>query len=130
LHQRTQLDAFRRSTSSEEMLHAKTGLTPEQVKGRLILDAGIGAGRFTDILLKWVALVVGIDLSYAVEAAYQNFGHLPGVLICQADIKRLPFRELTFDYIISIGVLHHTPDTKRYFTYLPRLLKPGGEIAI
>jgi hypothetical protein len=27
-------------------------------------------------------------------------------------------------------VLHHTPDTRKYFSRLPRLLKPNGEIAI
>src|SRR5262249_34954211 len=87
-------------------------------------------GRFTDILVRWGARVVGIDLSYAVEAAHETFGHLREVLICQADIARLPFREKTFDYIVCLGVLHHTPDTKRHFGYLPRFLKPGGEIAI
>jgi SAM-dependent methyltransferase len=129
-HKHTQLDSYGQDPSSEEMFRCKTGLTPEQVDGKLILDAGIGAGRFTDILVRWGARVVGVDLSYAVEAAQENFGHLPQVLVCQADIARLPFRPGSFDFIISIGVLHHTPDTRRYFSLLPRLLKPGGEIAI
>lgn len=130
LHPTTQLDSQRRSDSSEGVFRKKTGLSPDDVRGRLVLDAGIGAGRFTDVLLQWGARVVGVDLSYAVEAANCNFGHRSDVLICQADIGRLPFREGTFDFIVSIGVLHHTPDTRRYFNRLPRLLKPGGEIAI
>jgi SAM-dependent methyltransferase len=129
-HKRTQLDTFRGDQSSEESFRLKTGLTPEQVRGKLVLDAGIGAGRYTDVLVRWGARVVGVDLSYAVEAAQENFGHLPQVLVCQADIGRLPFRPGTFDYIISIGVLHHTPDTRTYFQGLLRYLKPGGEIAI
>jgi SAM-dependent methyltransferase len=130
LHKRTQLDTYRADTSSEEMFRRKTGLTPEQVRGKLVLDAGVGAGRFTDVLVKWGARVVGVDLSYAVEAAQENFGRSPQVLICQADIAHLPFAEGTFDYIVSIGVLHHTPDTRRFFSCLPRLLRPGGEIAV
>jgi SAM-dependent methyltransferase len=130
VHKHTQLDTYRQDTSSTDMLGPKTGLTPEQVRGKLVLDAGVGAGRFTDTLLRWGAKVVGIDLSYAVEAAHENFGHNPNALICQADIGRLPFRPGTFDYIISIGVLHHTPDTRTYFAGLPKFLKPGGEIAI
>jgi SAM-dependent methyltransferase len=130
VHKRTQLDSFRGDRSSEETLRQKTGLGPEQVRGKLVLDAGVGAGRFLDILLRWGARVVGVDLSFAVEAARENFGHNPDALICQADITWLPFRPGTFDYIISIGVLHHTPDTCRYFGYLPKYLKPGGEIAI
>src|SRR5581483_11894721 len=130
VHNQTQLDTFRHDHSSEDMFHQKTGLTPGDVRGKLVLDAGIGAGRFADVLARWGANVVGIDLSYAVEAANQNFGEMPNVLVCQADIGRLPFRPGTFDFIVSIGVLHHTPDTRSFFQHLPRYLKPGGEIAI
>jgi SAM-dependent methyltransferase len=51
-------------------------------------------------------------------------------VIAQGDIGRLPFSEGTFDFIVSIGVLHHTPNTKEYFQRLVPLLKPGGSIAI
>lgn len=129
-HKTTQLDSHTGSGSSEDIFRQKTGLEPEDVRGKLVLDAGVGAGRFSDILCRWGAHVIGVDLSYAVEASNEHFGHLPDMLIAQADIGRLPFRDHTFDYIISIGVLHHTPDTHRYFAGLPRLLKPGGEIAI
>lgn len=130
VHNHTQLDTFRGDQSSERILEEKTGLTPADVRGKLVLDAGIGAGRFADVLARWGATVVGVDLSYAVEAANVTFGEQPQVLVCQADIGNLPFRPGTFDFIVSIGVLHHTPDTRRYFDCLPRLLKPGGEIAI
>ena len=129
-HDRTQLDVYRGDQSSEEIFRQKTGLTPEMVRGRLVLDAGVGAGRFTDILSRWGASVVGVDLSYAVEAAHRNFADRPDVLIAQADIGRLPFAEATFDVIISIGVLHHTPDTRAYFQKLVPLLRPGGRMAI
>ncbi|MGH8655604.1 MAG: class I SAM-dependent methyltransferase [Gammaproteobacteria bacterium] len=38
----------------------------------------------------------------------------------------LPFAAKSFDVIFSIGVLHHTPDTKAYFQKLVPLLKAGG----
>jgi len=50
--------------------------------------------------------------------------------IVQAYIMKLPFKDKTFDVIFSIGVLHHTPDTKRAFQCLPKLLRDSGEIAI
>ena len=74
VHKHTQLDCYRQDTSSTDVFQQKTGLTPEQVRGKLVLDAGVGAGRFTDTLTRWGAKVVGIDLSYAVEAAHENFG--------------------------------------------------------
>lgn len=130
LHARTQVDSHRNDTISEDTLRVKTGLRPEDVRGKLVLDAGVGTGRFTEVLAKWGARVVGVDLSYAVESAQANVGSNATVLICQADISRLPFPAKTFDYIISIGVLHHTPNTKGFFNCLVPLLKPGGEIAI
>lgn len=129
-HDRTQLDSDTGSDSSGRVFQQKTNLSAEQVRGRLVLDAGVGAGRFTDVLAGWGANVVGVDLSFAVEAARQNFKDLPNVRIAQGDIGKLPFAPGTFDFIVSIGVLHHTPDTRRYFEALVPLLKPGGEICI
>lgn len=130
VHSRTQLDSHTGADSSEEMLRRKTGLTPEQVRGKLVLDAGVGAGRFSDVLLQWGGRVVGVDLSYAVEAAHRNFGDNPNAVLAQADIGRLPFAPETFDLVISIGVLHHTPSTRAHFEKLIPLLKPGGTICI
>ena len=130
VHDRTQIDVFRTDKPSEREFVAKTGFTPDFVAGKLALDAGVGAGRYTDVMSRWGADVVGVDLSFAVEAAQRNFGQRANVWIAQADIGALPFRPATFDIIFSIGVLHHTPDTRAYFEKLVRLLKPGGVIAI
>jgi SAM-dependent methyltransferase len=129
-HDNTQLDCFRGDNSSEDQFVKKTGLSPEQVKGKLVLDAGVGAGRYSDVVSRWGGNVVGVDLSYAVEAAHKNFAERENVWIAQADIGALPFLPESFDIIFSIGVLHHTPDTRAYFMKLVPLLKPGGTIAI
>jgi SAM-dependent methyltransferase len=129
-HHSTQLDIYRGDRSSEEQYVQKTGFSPEEIRGKLVLDAGVGAGRYTDIASRWGADVVGVDLSFAVEASNRNFADRPNVWIAQADIGRLPFRPGSFDFIFSIGVLHHTPDTHAYFRKLVPLLKPGGTIAI
>lgn len=130
IHKTTQLDTFRNDDSSENMFRKKTGFRPQDLQNKLVLDAGIGSGRFTDVMARWGANVVGIDLSYAVEAAHENFQDLDNVLVAQADIGNLPFKPETFDAIVSIGVLHHTPDTKKYFQKLVPYLRHGGTIAI
>ncbi|MDA8240168.1 MAG: methyltransferase domain-containing protein [Nitrospiraceae bacterium] len=130
IHNKTQLDCFRDDAVSEKEFMTKTDFSPGDLRGKLILDAGVGAGRYTDIMSRWGAEVVGVDLSYAVEAAHKSFCDRENVMIVQGDISALPFRHGTFDAIISIGVLHHTPDTFRYFSYLVPFLKPGGSIAI
>lgn len=129
-HNETQLDCHTGSTSSEDMFREKTGLTPEDLKGKTVLDAGVGAGRFCDVMSRWGAQVVGIDLSFAVEASSHSFRDRDNVIVAQADIGKPPFRPESFDYIVSIGVLHHTPDTKSYFEALLPFLKPGGTVAI
>jgi SAM-dependent methyltransferase len=129
-HKTTQLDVYRGDRSSEDQFIQKTGFSPDFLRGKLVLDAGVGAGRYADVASRWGADLVGIDLSFAVEAAHNNFQDRRNVVVMQADIARLPFAPGTFDVIFSIGVLHHTPDTRRYFRSLVPLLKPGGTIAI
>lgn len=129
-HHSTQLDQFRGDRSSEDQFVQKTGFSAVDLAGKLVLDAGVGAGRYTDVVSRWGADVVGVDLSYAVEASGNTFADMPNVWIAQADIGKLPFRPGSFDAIFSIGVLHHTPDTKTYFQKLVPLLKPGGTIAV
>jgi len=130
LHDTTQIDSVQSTKVSEQVLRDKTGLGPDDVRGRLVLDAGCGAGRFAEVLLDWGATVVAVDLSSAVDAAARHVGSNPRALLVQADIGSLPFAPGTFDAIVSIGVLHHTPDTRTHFLKLPPLLKPGGTIAI
>lgn len=122
----TQLDSRQGVALTEQDLVLKTGLTPEEVKGRLVLDAGVGTGRHAELLASWGARVVGVDLSEAVETARDNLARFPNALVMQADIGALPFRPESFDFIYSIGVLHHTPDTRAYAEKLLSLLKPGG----
>ncbi len=115
---------------SELTFQRKTGFSPAELKGKLVLDVGCGNGRFADVASRLGAHVVGIDLSTAAEVAARNLADRPSVAILQADALRLPFKPGSFDYIYSIGVLHHTPDCERAFKALPSLLKPDGEISI
>jgi SAM-dependent methyltransferase len=128
-HDRTQLDSERGEPLSERTLRTKLGLTPADVAGKLVLDAGVGAGRYAEVLARWGAQVIGIDLSLAVEAAHRNLAGYRNVRVAQADLMACPFAPGTFDWIVSIGVLHHTPDTRRAVEALIPLLKPGGTLA-
>lgn len=109
----------------------RTGLTPADLDGATVLDAGCGMGRYLRIAAtQGPRLVVGIDLSGAVVAAKELTGDLPNVQVVQGDLLRLPFASGSFDHIYSLGVLDHTPDPKRAFLELTKLLRPGGRIAI
>lgn len=127
---KAQLDSANGSSRSRDAFEEKTGWKVDSLRGQRVLDAGCGMGRFAEVCAVAGAEVHAIDLSTAVEAAARNLQQHPDVSFYQADIFNLPFPEGTFDAIYSIGVLHHTPDTRRAFLSLTRLLKPGGRIAI
>ena len=109
----------------------RTGLTSADLRGATVLDAGCGMGRYLRVAAELgAARVIGVDLSRAVEAARELSADFPAVAVAQADLFRTPFASGTFDQIYSLGVLDHTPDPRRAFLELSRLLKPGGRIAI
>lgn len=108
----------------------RTGLTEHDLRGTLVLDAGCGMGRYLRVASSFGARVVGLDLSGAVVAARELTADLESVDVVRGDLLRTPFGPGTFDHIYSLGVLDHTPDPKRAFLELARLLRPGGRIVI
>lgn len=126
--QRTQLDQATRNPNEVDFMN-KTGLRPEDLKGKLVLDVGCGMGRFAEVATRWGARVVGIDFSAAAEVAAKNLSDRDFVAL-QADVFSLPFAPETFDCIYSMGVLHHTPDCEKAVKLLPQYLKPGGTLAV
>jgi SAM-dependent methyltransferase len=95
-----------------------------------VLDVGCGMGRFLDVASRWNGEAIGVDLSAAVDAAYENIGRRNNVHLIQADVFALPFAAGSLDRIYSLGVLHHTPDCRRAFEQLPPLLAPHGQLAV
>ena len=125
---RTQLDDAS-SDESDKDFRRKTGLSPEDIRGKLVLDVGCGMGRFAEVATRWGARVVGVDLSAAAEVAARNLADREFVAL-QADVFSLPFAAESFDFIYSIGVLHHTPNCEQAVKALPQYLKPGGTLAV
>jgi SAM-dependent methyltransferase len=99
---------------------------PNKTPGEKILEVGSGSGRFTEQLIKKEAFVASFDASVAVEANYASHGNNPAVLIVQADIYQLPFRDAYFDRMVCIGVLQHTPDPGRSIESIVTKVKRGG----
>ena len=125
-----QLDSCNGRDESERSFHTTTGWSDEELKGKLVLDAGVGAGRYAEVVAKKGGEVFGVDLTEAVDAAYLSIGGRAGVHLAQADLFALPFRDQCFDFVYSIGVLHHTPDPRAAFARLAAAVRPGGRLAI
>ncbi|MFZ3264136.1 MAG: methyltransferase domain-containing protein [Terriglobales bacterium] len=127
-YQTTQLGDGERPVEDRDF-RMKTGLRPEELQGKLVLDVGCGMGRFAEVATRWGARVVGIDLSAAAEVAAKNLKDREFVAF-QADVFALPFFPESFDVIYSVGVLHHTPDCEAAVKTLDKYLKPGGTLAV
>lgn len=119
-----------RPEEDEATFEVKTGVRPDDLEGRLVLDAGCGGGRYAALAGAKGARLIGVDLSAAVEKAAALCSPFPNVLIVQADLLDLPLAERAFDLVYSIGVLHHTPDPRRAFHQVARCVKPGGRLAV
>jgi SAM-dependent methyltransferase len=100
------------------------------ILNKKILEAGSGAGRFTDALLRTGAEVFSFDYSNAVGANQLNNGDMPNLHLFQGDIFNIPFPEESFDKVICLGVLQHTPDPERAFINLTKYVMPGGELVV
>ena len=129
LHSRTQIDKFNGTTISRDRFFEYTRW-PRDLRGQTILEAGSGSGRFTQVLLDAGAHVVSFDYSAAVYANAATNGGSDRLTIFRGDIFNIPFQPGTFDRVVCIGVLQHTPDPKRAFLSLVRMVRPGGHLAV
>lgn len=71
-----------------------------------------------------------IDISMAVETAFNNTKRLENVVISQASIFELPYKNEVFDLIYSLGVIHHTPDPRAAVLKLSEKLMPKGILGL
>ena len=114
---------------AEQFLGWIAPVRPEFFKDKVVLEGGCGKGRHTLLAASWGAReIIGVDLSDAVETAFAATRVLENAHIVQADIYHLPFPRV-FDYVFSVGVLHHLPDPAAGFRSLSATVKPGGHLS-
>lgn len=128
-YRRIQLDSESGKSLSAERLFTGTGWQPDDLAGERVLEAGCGAGRFTEVLLASGAEVYAIDGTSAVEACRATVGEHPRLSLAQADLFAPPFAPESFDRVLCYGVLQHTPDPQAAFLSLVRFVRPGGVVA-
>ena len=96
----------------------------------LVLDVGCGSGRWTKFLAPRAGFIEAVDPSDAVLTAQRFLGDLDNVRLTQAGVDELPFADDSFDFVFSLGVLHHIPDTAQAMRRCVAKLKPGGHFLV
>jgi len=127
---RIELDSVTGRSYSGERLERCLGAPLESLRGKLVLECGSGAGRFTELLVEHCAALVSIDLSAAVEANLDNCRHLKSYILLQADMNASPLPRHYFDIVICLGVIQHTPSPEETLHSLSSYVKPGGQLVI
>lgn len=74
-----------------------------------VCDLGCGSGRWSYFLKDSCRELVLVDFSEAIYVARQNLRGADHAIFIRADITRLPFAADAFDFVFSLGVLHHLP---------------------
>ena len=96
-------------------------------RGRL-LDVGCGQRPFESLFLPYVTEYIGVEY----EATFENthaakVGKAPDIYY---DGLRLPFEDNSFDTVLNIQVLEHTPEPARLVCELARVLKSNGVLIL
>jgi SAM-dependent methyltransferase len=123
----SQLDSVTGATRSRTRFDAELGWSRHDLAGRWVLDAGCGAGRFAEIAAARGANLVALDSSLAVEAAAETLRPFPDVDVVQGNILEPPFREGSFQFAYSIGVIQHTSDRNRAIAAVVRSVTRRGQ---
>ncbi len=109
-----------------EQFFMEAQVTPEEIKGMMILDAGCGNGALTKKLADLGATVVGLDFSSSVYGAEQRKSG-SNVHYVRGNMASSMIAPESFDLAISIGVMHHTPSTRNAFDSVAKWIKPEGK---
>ena len=95
-------------------------------EGKSALDVGCGSGRWTLYIKDKFSEIEAVDPSSAVFIAEKNTQAYSHIRVTKAGVDQLPFENNSFDFVFSLGVLHHIPDTAAAMAKAVEKLKNGG----
>jgi len=98
--------------------------------GEMVLDAGCGTGVFTRDIISGGSQVIGLDISFPMlRRAREKSGGVRFHPIW-GDISTLPFREESFDKVVSITALEFITEAKSAVAELIRVTRKGGVVVV
>jgi SAM-dependent methyltransferase len=90
-------------------------------------DFGAGSGRWTSRLLKTFSFIYALEPSNGANEVLKNkFAGNSKVQILQETVGANSIPNYSLDLAVSLGVLHHIPDTGLGIKEISKKIKPGG----
>lgn len=103
----------------------------DELKGKKILDAACGPGKYAEELIALGANVTGFDFSEKmVGFAKERIGNKGSFFVHNLEQPLGMFAENHFDYVLCALALHYIEDWNYTFSEFSRVLKPGGKLII
>ena len=98
-------------------------IAKEWIKGDL-LEVGCGEGRGIDSLMPYIASYSAID---KIETAVTRLkGKYPSGAFISGHLPPLPFKDSSFDSLVSFQVIEHIEDDILFLKEIYRVLRPNG----
>ena len=104
-----------------------TLLSPKELDGKKLLDAGCGTGWFSRRAVELGAVVTSLDVGENLLNEVKKKCETTRVV---GDVTALKFKDNSFDIIVSSDVIEHTPDPAKAISEMARVLKKGGVLAL
>jgi SAM-dependent methyltransferase len=90
-------------------------------------DFGAGSGRWTERLEPFFKKIYAVEPSpSAVNVMIEKFALVPKIEVLNEDVEKNSIPESSLDLAISLGVLHHIPDTSQAILDISQKIKHGG----
>ena len=109
---------------------------PASLAGADLLEIGLGYGTLSALLIDRGARYHGVDIAEGPVEMVRHRLRLAGqgedatTRVIQASALELPYEDNRFDFLYTIGCLHHTGNTPRAVTEVHRVLKPSGTAVV
>jgi len=106
---------------------------PADFGGKKVLEVGLGYGTLGQLIASRNADNYGADIAEGPVATMRRrlaWLGLPEDHAVQGSVLELPFADAVFDYVYSIGCLHHTGNLDRSVQEVHRVLVPGGRAVV
>ncbi len=118
-------------TDAEVLGKIQTAVAPLQTM--VILDVGCGPGNVSAALARHAREVVAFDITPEMLAKARHRCKEAGLQNVRFELGRaeeLPFRDGTFDAVVTRLTLHHFSDPQQVMGEMVRVTRPGGKIVV
>ena len=125
----TQFDSYTGYPLTKNRLFNNSGWDFKELKNKLVIELGSGAGRFTEVLSSTGCFLVSVEMSDAINVNANN-NKSENIIYLKSSLNNLDFLNNLFDFVLCYGVAQHTPNLINTYKSCYAFGKDGGKISI